>query len=204
MPSTTDLVSRRALLGLMAAGALVATTPLARADAASNATSLVKKISADVSAILGSGKSEAAALKDFQSMFRTHADVDFIARSVLGAPWRQASNGQKTAFTSAFEGYLSRKYGKQFNAYRGAKIEVTKTSDQGKKGVVVSSLFSTGKSAPIDVSWHVSDRSGKSLMINLYIEGVSMLSTERSEVQAILSKNRGDLDKLIADLNTRG
>ena len=54
------------------------------------------------------------------------------------------------------------------------------------------------------VDWQVSDRSGAVKMINLYIEGVSMLSTERNEVRAILESKRNNLDALIADLQRRG
>jgi phospholipid transport system substrate-binding protein len=49
----------------------------------------------------------------------------------------------------------------------------------------------------------VSDRSGSLKVVNLVIEGVSMLANERAEVGAMLEAQRGDLDKLIAQLNSR-
>ncbi|MEM9779059.1 MAG: ABC transporter substrate-binding protein, partial [Pseudomonadota bacterium] len=48
------------------------------------------------------------------------------------------------------------------------------------------------------------DRSGSPKMFNLFIEGISMLSTERSEIGALLAQNRNSIDALIADLQTRG
>ena len=54
--------------------------------------------------------------------------------------------------------------------------------------------------APFDLRWHVSDKSGKNLFFNIIIEGVNMLTSERTEVGAMLDKRKGDIDKLIADL----
>ncbi|MEO1551054.1 MAG: ABC transporter substrate-binding protein [Pseudomonadota bacterium] len=168
-----------------------------------NATSLIKTVSAEVTRIANSGKAESAALRDFRTLFNTYADVPTIARSVLGPPWRQASTSQKTAFVEAFEDYLSAKYGRQFNEYRGARITVTKASDQGNKGVLVYSVVSPKGASPFEVAWQVSDRSGSTRAINIFIEGVSMLSTERSEIKAMLEAQRGSLSGLIDELQTR-
>ncbi|MEO0914010.1 MAG: ABC transporter substrate-binding protein, partial [Pseudomonadota bacterium] len=72
------------------------------------------------------------------------------------------------------------------------------------KGIVVSSTLTYSGSAPIAVDWQVSDRSGSLKMFNLFIEGVSMLATERSEIRALLEANRNSVDALIADLSRRG
>jgi phospholipid transport system substrate-binding protein len=54
------------------------------------------------------------------------------------------------------------------------------------------------------VSFHVSDRSGKDLFFNMYIEGVNLLLTERTEIGAMLDKRRGDIDAMIRDLKKSG
>jgi phospholipid transport system substrate-binding protein len=54
---------------------------------------------------------------------------------------------------------------------------------------------------PMEVLFHVSNRSGSLLLFNLYVEGISMLLSERNEIGSMLDKRRGNLDKLIADLN---
>ena len=53
----------------------------------------------------------------------------------------------------------------------------------------------------IAVDWQVSDRSGSPRVVNLVIEGVSMLANERAQVGAILDAQRGSIDGLIAQLN---
>jgi len=53
----------------------------------------------------------------------------------------------------------------------------------------------------IAVDWQVSDRSGSPRVVNLVIEGVSMLANERAQVGAILDAQRGSIDGLIAQLD---
>ncbi|MGE4325248.1 MAG: ABC transporter substrate-binding protein, partial [Pseudodonghicola sp.] len=50
--------------------------------------------------------------------------------------------------------------------------------------------------------FHVSDRTGKELFFNIYIEGVNMLLTERTEIGSMLDARQGSIDKLITDLKT--
>jgi len=68
---------------------------------------------------------------------------------------------------------------------------------------VVSTAYLRG-SAPFEVRFQVSDRSGRDLFFNIIIEGVNMLASERTEIGALLDARRGNLDQLIADLRTLG
>ena len=51
------------------------------------------------------------------------------------------------------------------------------------------------------MTFQVSDRAGKDLFFNMFIEGVNLLLTERTEVGALLDRNGGDIDAMIADLS---
>ncbi len=50
------------------------------------------------------------------------------------------------------------------------------------------------------MTFQVSDRAGKNLFFNMYIEGVNMLLTERNEIGALIDRNGGSIDGMIADL----
>lgn len=204
MRSNKAAISRRQFVATGVAGASVMALPnAATALSTDQATGLIQSLINEMTRIANSSASKAQALSQFEAMFQTYGDVPIIARSVLGPPWRSASDGQKQGFVAAFRGYLARKYGSEFREYRGGTVQITRAVDQGKKGVVVSSIVQFPGGAPISVDWQVSDRSGSPKMFNLFIEGVSMLSTERSEIAAILASNRNNLDSMIADLNSR-
>jgi phospholipid transport system substrate-binding protein len=50
----------------------------------------------------------------------------------------------------------------------------------------------------------VSDRSGRDLFFNMFIEGVNMLLAERAEIGAMLDRRGGNIDQMTADLAKAG
>jgi len=194
-------ITRRGLLALGLSGTLVAALPrsaLALDDA--QARALVDQAIGEINATINSGKSESAMYGDFERIFARYADVPVIARSVLGPAAKTASPAQIQAFTKAYQGYLSRKYGRRFREFIGGKIEVTGAKPVKSYYEVQSVCYLKGES-PFDLRWYVSDKSGKNLFFNIIIEGVNMLSSERTEIGAMLDQNGGNIDKLIAQLN---
>jgi len=193
-------ITRRSILigsgGLLLAG-LTPTPSLALSK--DEAKALIRRILDDVNRIINSGKPESAMLKEFESVFRKYADVPIIARKSLGAAWRGASASQRKRYTAAFQIYISRKYGRRFREMIGGKITVT-GSQQVKGSYLVHSIAKLKGEAPFALDWQVSDKSGQNKMFNLYIEGISLLATERTEVAAMLDKRHGDIEKLIAAL----
>jgi phospholipid transport system substrate-binding protein len=201
MPNDLPL-TRRAFGLALASGLVLAGLPRAAAAlTVDQARVLVDDTVAQINAIISSGKSESAMLRDFETLFARNADVPTIARSALGPAARSASKAQLSAFTKAFQGYLSRKYGRRFREFIGGRIEVSDAREVKSYVEVISTAYLQGE-APFEVRWHVSDKAGKSLFFNIIIEGVNMLASERTEIGALLDQRGGDLDRLIADMAT--
>ena len=167
------------------------------------AIALVDNVVADINRVIASGKSDAAILRDFETLFARYADVNIMAQYALGADGRSASNSQKRAFANAFKGYISRKYGRQFRDFIGGRVEVVSARPIRAGYEIKTTVFLRGQS-PYEVAFHVSDRSGQDKFFNIYIEGVNLLLTERTEIGAMLDQRGGDLNKLINDLKTTG
>jgi phospholipid transport system substrate-binding protein len=192
------------VVGLAAAGALLAPGGPATAAATDRAVALVTTLAQELTQIVRSGRSEAQVIAAFEAILARYADMPAVAASVLGPPWRGASGAQRGAFVSAFQSYLARKYGKQFRDYRDAQIAVTGARDGGRAGVLVDTRVRRPGQADIAVGWQVSDRSGSPRVVNLVIEGVSMLANERAEVGAMLDAQGGSIDGLIAQMRSMG
>ena len=202
MPSKT--LFRRNFIGNVLAGFGLAMLPVrVRALTEPEARNLVNALVADINKVIASGKSESAMIRDFEKIFRKYADVPIMARYAMGVDGRRATPAQMSAFTKAFQGYISRKYGKRFREFIGGKIEVKK-SRKIKAGYEVKTTAFLRGEAPFEVTFLISDRSGKDLFFNMFIEGVNMLLTERTEIGAMLDQRGGDIDKLITDLKRAG
>jgi phospholipid transport system substrate-binding protein len=201
MPS--NYPRRSVLASLLAVGASLGLSGSAFALTANQATDLVNRLMADVQKTVNSGKTGAPLYRDFERIFSTYADVPIIAQSVLGVEWRTATAAQRRAFVDAFEGYISRKYGKQFRDFIGGRVEVTSARPVRTFYEVRSTAFLKGQS-PYEVIFLVSDRSGSNRVFNIVVEGVNMNTSERTEIGAMLDRRRGDIDALIADLRQAG
>ena len=163
------------------------------------ASKLISSLVTDINKVIASGKAENAMFREFERIFKRYSDTSYIAAYALGVDARRASGAQKRNFSKAFQGYISRKYGKRFREFIGGSLEV-KSVKRVKKWYEVSTTAHLQGQAPFEVTFLVSDRSGKDLFFNMYIEGVNLLLTERTEIGAILDSKRGDIDAMIAEL----
>jgi len=201
MPS--NATRRGFVAGALSLAALAALPRGAWALTDAKASQLINQVVTDINRVINSGRSQAQMYAEFERIFSRYADVPIIARSALGVAARSASPAQMRAFTDAFRGYMARKYGKRFREFTGAELKVQSTSPYKSFFQVKTTAFLPGQS-PFDVTFLVSDKSGKDLFFNIFIEGVNMLATERTEIGAMLDKRRGNLDALISDLKTAG
>lgn len=193
-----ELTRRAVLLGASASAVTLIGGRAAQALSTGQATALVERAVAEINRAAASGKSGSSLYRAFSGIFARYADVGVIARSVLGTDWRSASNAQRRAFTAALQGYLARKYGRQF---RGPAVIRIKGAAPVNRYVEVSATSQGSGRGPLDVTFLVSDRGGSARFFDIRLQGVSLIRTERGEIGAMLDRRRGNIDLLIQDLN---
>jgi phospholipid transport system substrate-binding protein len=157
MPNDMILTRRGFGMVLLSGLALAASPHQAFALTAEAAKSLVDKTVAEINSIISSGRSEGAMLGEFEKLFARYADVKTIARSALGPAARQATPAQLAGFTKAFQGYISRKYGRRFREFIGGRIEVNDARAVKSYFEVITTAYLSGES-PFEVRFHVSDK----------------------------------------------
>ncbi|WP_109465524.1 MlaC/ttg2D family ABC transporter substrate-binding protein [Albibacillus kandeliae] len=203
MPSNTFLPRRRFLGAAAALAGLAALPSRVLALTEAGARQLVDRLVADINAVIASGKSESAMIRDFEGIFSRYADTNIMARYALGPDARSASAAQLKRFTDAFETYIARKYGSRFREFIGGTVSV-KSTRQIKAGYEIRAMADLKGQAPFEVTFLVSDKSGKEKFFNMFVEGVNLLLTERTEIGAMLDKRGGNIDALISDLGKTG
>ncbi|MEX0366114.1 MAG: phospholipid-binding protein MlaC [Ruegeria sp.] len=200
----SNMMNRRLFVTTALAGVGLAALPVpALALSEASAVSLVNSVVDEINKVIASGKSENAMLRDFEKIFVRYADVPIMARYALGADARSASKAQLRQFTKAFQGYIARKYGRRFREFIGGEVNV-KNARKIRAGYEVRSTVKLRGEAPFEVTFLVSDKSGKDKFFNMFIEGVNVLLTERTEIGAMLDARKGNLDRLIQDLPKAG
>ncbi|HCW82924.1 MAG: ABC transporter substrate-binding protein [Rhodobacteraceae bacterium] len=196
-------VSRRKATGLIGAALAmftVAPTQAAALDTVS-AKKLVDALVGEINRVIASGKSEQAMYKDFNRIFAKYGDTSYIAAYAMGNDGRRASGAQKKKFSAEFQTYISRKYGARFREFIGGRLEVKSVRPVKSWFEVTTTAFLRGE-APFTVTFLVSNRTGRDKFFNMFIEGINLLLTERTEIGAMIDRRGGNLDKMIADLRT--
>ena len=168
----------------------------------SDAEKLIKNLTNDILGAVNGQKSKDIMFSRFEEIFSKYADVPLIARKALGPTWRGASKAQRSAYVSAFRGYMARYYGKRFEEFLGSEIIVS-NSRKTSGGFLVGSNIILKDGSSYQAQWHVIDARGKYLMYNLFLEGVSVLSDVRVQIGSMLDKRAGSIDRLIEHLNSK-
>ena len=190
---------RQVLTGFTSTAILTPTMSFALNE--SQAEALISSLIDDINRVIASGESENQMIRDFERIFERYSDTSYISAYAMGPDGRRASNAQKRAFSQAFQAYVARKYGRRFREFIGGRLEVTGVRKVKRWFEVDTIAYLQGQS-PFEVTFHVSDRTGRDLFFNMFIEGVNLLLTERTEIGALLDQNRGDIDAMIGELQT--
>lgn len=194
-PMQTKL-GRRAFIGGVCS---LAVARPAAALTANDATAFITRLIADIYRVIDSGMPEAEMIPQFETLFERYADVDIMAQYALGVDGRSASPAQKAAFSDVFSSYIAKKYGGRFGQFIGGRIEVEGAREIKQGYEIKTTAYLRGEN-PIDVIFLVSDKSGELQFFNMFLEGVNLLLTERSEIGSMLDRRGGDLIAATQDL----
>ena len=134
----------------------------------------------------------------FTNLVMSSIDMNLISKFVLSKYWKTATPVQRSAYINAFEEYFISSYANKLDQYSGEKIVIV-SSDAAKKFVIVKSniVRDGADTLKIELDWRLLTRDGQTKIIDLSIEGISLIVAQREEFQSYLSNNDGDLDALI-------
>ncbi len=140
-----------------------------------------------------------------EQKFRTVLRDDFamkkIGRFAIGKYWRSMSTEQKRLYQKLFEEWILKTYSIRFGGYSGESVKVIRTFKAGVTDVFVRTQIDSSKRRSLKVDWRVRRIGQKFKIIDVVVEGVSMLVTQRAEFSAVL-RQRG-VDGLITILRSQ-
>ena len=127
-----------------------------------------------------------------------------IARFTLGRFAKTASEQDLQAYTTAFTDNVVDTWTQRFASYAGEKIVFTDARQENGKDVYVhSDLLMADGVNKIEIVWRVSMKKGKTHLVDLVVEGVSMILSYRNEYTAILQQNGGNIADLTEKLKNK-
>jgi phospholipid transport system substrate-binding protein len=137
----------------------------------------------------------------FAKMLNNNFDKKLIHRAVLGKASKGASKDQLLRFGKAFDKHIVKVYASQLGVYSNQLFIIDKAFKKGKKDTIVSTHIEHETAPPLRIDWRLRDRGEGIKIIDIAIEGVSLLATKRADFGASIKK--GGLHALIIDLETK-
>jgi len=140
-----------------------------------------------------------------RGLLRDGFAVEAIGRFVLGKFRRTATPETVAEFIAVFEDYIVGTYASQFSRYSGERFEVKKVlQTTGARDVMVMTHI-TGKNSPepLRVDFQVRRQKDRHKIVDIRVEGVSMVLAQRDEFTTFIGNNGGDVRALINALKKR-
>jgi phospholipid transport system substrate-binding protein len=128
-------------------------------------------------------------------------DLDRIARIALGRYWKSAPDAERQEFSALFKAYVLTSYGRRFDEFADRRLRVVGSTLAGDDTMVES--YVEGGSTPVRLDWRLTPSADGWRILDLMVEGVSLVLTYRNEFAALIERSGGQLQGLIAELRSR-
>ena len=154
-----------------------------------------------IAALRAPGASLEAREAQFRKLLSEGFDLAFIGRFVLGRHWRKATPEQRTDYMALFSEYVLQTYSSRLGGYAGETMAILSERPAGTKDMLVSTRIERPSGPPILANWRVRTSGERYRVIDIMVEGVSMVVTQRSEFAAVVQRH--GLQGLIEVLRAR-
>lgn len=139
--------------------------------------------------------------KRFRKVLKDDFAMKKIGRFAAGKFWRQMSADQQQQYQQLFEEWILKTYSIRFGGYSDETVNVLKTIKAGQTDVFVRTKIKSSNGRALKVDWRVRNIKDNYKIIDVVVEGVSMLVTQKAEFGAVL-RQRG-IDGLIGILRSQ-
>jgi len=193
----STLVAARGLRGLARwaalafAGCLLLAAPRPAEPAqAANAEAFINNMASQVLKTMGQARSAQEREASFMIVLRDDFDMARISRFVLGRYWLTASEKDRADFRQILQGYLARAYANRLSEYAGETVKVVGRRAEADGATTVNSeiIHQTG-APPVKLDWRIYVTGDDYRIVDVSVEGVSMVLTHKEEFAAIIERD---------------
>jgi phospholipid transport system substrate-binding protein len=134
-----------------------------------------------------------------------HFDFISMSKWVLGKNWKSANEAQRSEFIEQFKTLLVRTYARALLEYSGQEVKYFPVEQNPKSNlaVVKTELTSSG-AQPFPVAYRMHQKNEQWKVVDVAVDGVSLVSTYRGSFATQIKKNGFDaLIQQLADKNDK-
>ncbi len=141
-----------------------------------------------------------AKLKD---VLNRNFDMNTISRFAMGRYWNDLSAAEQQEYRSLFEDMIVSIYAEKFSYYDGEKFHVGGIESIGNSDISVSSFIIPRTGDNILVDWRLRGKDSQYKIVDVAINNVSMIITQRSDFSSTIQRNGGRASVVLDNLRSR-
>ena len=127
--------------------------------------------------------------KEFHELLDKDFDMLRISRFVLGRYWQEATDPERQHFLQLFEEYVVRSYSQPLSNFSGNTVRVIGSRQEGETMTLVrSEVVGTDGVPAAKVDWRVRRDDDGFKIVDVDLEGVSIVVTQREQLSAVIER----------------
>jgi phospholipid transport system substrate-binding protein len=184
---------RRLSVLLLIVGLAFGTAGTVRAEPATDAAGFVNElVHQALKSIDNKQVTEQERTNHFRDLLSKDFDMPRIGRFVLGRYWNDASDQDKQQFQQLFQEYVVRAYAQRFGEYNGETVKIMGSRQESETSTLVQSqILRPNGAPPAKVDWRVRKGDTGFKIVDVDVEGVSMVLTQREEFGSVMQRAGG-------------
>ena len=139
---------------------------------------------------------------NFRYLYLNSFDNYYISRFVLGRYWKRIDKSVKEEFVKTFNDYIVSTYAPKFKGWKGEFKAVDALIEKNFYNVKMDVI---NKSGPVlKLIWKIYlDKNNQFKILDVNIDGVSMLVTQRAEFMSVIKNNPNGVAGLIEAMKSK-
>ena len=150
--------------------------------------------------VLGNkNKSTDEKVENITNIFLSNLAVREISLFVLGPYRRNLDSVQKTEYINLIKRFVSEIYSIRLASFPSGDFSILSSTDNGRSGIIVkTSIQFLNDPNPTKIDWRlIKKQDGNFKIFDVRVVGIWMAQEQRSTFTSFLSKNNGNIDKLM-------
>ena len=160
----------------------------------------VTYIAHETLSVLGNkNKSNDEKVNNITDIFLSNLAVREISLFVLGPYRRNLDSVQKTEYINLIKRFVSEIYSIRLASFPSGDFSILSSTDNGRSGIIVkTSIQFLNDPNPTKIDWRlIKKQDGDFKIFDIRVVGIWMAQEQRSTFTSFLSKNNGNIDKLM-------
>jgi len=140
----------------------------------------------------------------FRDLFDESFAVTGIARFVMGRHWRSATEEQRDEFVDLLVQIVTNTWAERFREFSRGDFQIVgetavKSSRADEQDAIMRTAYASDDDG-VAINWRVANKGDIYKITDIQVEGVSMVTTYRDEMAAVIRKNGGTIEGLLAEM----